>query len=62
MPTICDYGITAKTKNIETIPVKGRLKQVLSAPDRDGYYGPGNSFLNEVLDRKVGAKITLSTL
>lgn len=31
-------------------------------PNREDYYDPRNSFLNEVLDRKVGIPITLSVL
>ncbi len=32
------------------------------AGNRDNYYDPRNSFLNEVLDRKIGIPITLSVL
>lgn len=31
-------------------------------PNRDNYFDPKNSFLNEVLDRKIGIPITLSLL
>ena len=51
----------------EAAEIIAALNQVLFAEEglrgnRDGYYDPRNSFLNDVLDRRLGIPITLSLI